>query len=196
MSGELAGIRVVDLARLLPGPLATRHLAELGAEVLKVEGPAADGQDDECLVAPCRARHQLHRDGGRARTDRHGRRRARGAELPDRRPDGRDAGGCQRCVGGAAGGAAHRDGALCRHLDEPRGGRPDWAEQHWTRGLAVGSPASMALRSDLGALLAAQPLAHWTAVFEQVDACVTPVLRLDETLRHPVFSPSSLSTNR
>jgi len=28
-----------------------------------------------------------------------------------------------------------------------------------------------------------------------VDACVTPVLRLDETLRHPVFSPSGLSTN-
>lgn len=42
----LAGLRVLDLTRLLPGPLATRHLAELGAEVIKIEGPAADGQDD------------------------------------------------------------------------------------------------------------------------------------------------------
>jgi alpha-methylacyl-CoA racemase len=42
----LAGIRVIDLTRLLPGPLATRHLAEWGAEVLKIEGPAEQGQDD------------------------------------------------------------------------------------------------------------------------------------------------------
>jgi len=42
----LAGIRVVDLTRLLPGPLATRHLLELGAEVIKIEGPAGQAQDD------------------------------------------------------------------------------------------------------------------------------------------------------
>jgi len=42
----LAGIRVVDLTRLLPGPLATRRLAEWGAEVIKIEGPESDGQDD------------------------------------------------------------------------------------------------------------------------------------------------------
>jgi crotonobetainyl-CoA:carnitine CoA-transferase CaiB-like acyl-CoA transferase len=53
----------------------------------------------------------------------------------------------------------------------------------------------MALRGELAALLATRPLGHWMAVFEHVDACVTPVLRLDETLRHPVFSPAGLSTN-
>jgi len=42
----LAGLRVIDLTRLLPGPLATKHLLELGAEIIKIEGPAGTGQDD------------------------------------------------------------------------------------------------------------------------------------------------------
>jgi alpha-methylacyl-CoA racemase len=45
----------------------------------------------------------------------------------------------------------------------------------------------MALRAELAAVLAAETLAHWVTQFEAVDACVTPVLRLDETLDHPVF---------
>jgi alpha-methylacyl-CoA racemase len=46
VSGPLQGIRVVDLTRLLPGPLATRHLMEMGAEIIKIEGPVEQGQDD------------------------------------------------------------------------------------------------------------------------------------------------------
>jgi crotonobetainyl-CoA:carnitine CoA-transferase CaiB-like acyl-CoA transferase len=38
-AGPLAGLRVLDLTRLLPGPLAARHLAQWGADVLKVDEP-------------------------------------------------------------------------------------------------------------------------------------------------------------
>jgi crotonobetainyl-CoA:carnitine CoA-transferase CaiB-like acyl-CoA transferase len=46
----LAGVRVLDLSRLLPGPLCTLYLAQLGAEVIKIEHP--DGGDYARRLAP------------------------------------------------------------------------------------------------------------------------------------------------
>ena len=37
MTAPLAGLVVLDMTRLLPGPAATMHLADLGADVIKVE---------------------------------------------------------------------------------------------------------------------------------------------------------------
>lgn len=42
LSGFLKGLRVLDLSQYIPGPMATLFLADMGAEVLKIEPPQGD----------------------------------------------------------------------------------------------------------------------------------------------------------
>ena len=39
----LEGLRVIDMATVFAGPGAARHLADFGADVVKVESPSGDG---------------------------------------------------------------------------------------------------------------------------------------------------------
>jgi alpha-methylacyl-CoA racemase len=329
----LTGLRVIDLTKLLPGPLATRHLVDLGAEVTKIEGPARDGQDDGTRhMSATRADRDAGRPALAFRALNAGKRLI---ELDLRTPAGRDAllamareadllvegfrpgvmaklglgwdvlhaanpklvmcaisgygqhnawshraghdinyiamagvleqiatldgdvavpnfqiGGTQGAVTGvlAALLAAQRSGTgryvdvsmthevyrhhvLARFALEATGrtpapgrdllsggapcygayrcadgrwmavgslepkfwqalcttlGHPEWSARHWSTGLVPGSEASMALRAEVAAVFATQPMVHWADRFEDVDACVTPVLRLDELQQHPV----------
>jgi crotonobetainyl-CoA:carnitine CoA-transferase CaiB-like acyl-CoA transferase len=42
MSGPLSGVTILDISTVVSGPLATMHLADQGANVIKVEPPAGD----------------------------------------------------------------------------------------------------------------------------------------------------------
>ncbi len=55
MIRPLRGVRVLDLSRLLPGPYLTRVLADLGAEVIKIEAP--DGGDMLRWLPPSAGAH-------------------------------------------------------------------------------------------------------------------------------------------
>ena len=66
--------------------------------------------------------------------------------------------------------------------------RPDWVQRHWQRGQLPGSPDCAALRAEVAQLVASQPLAVWSERFAQRDACVTPVLTLEEAQAHPLFA--------
>ncbi|HEX5312845.1 CoA transferase [Aquabacterium sp.] len=56
----LAGIKVVELGQLIAGPFAGKTLADFGAEVIKIEPPAADDAPEGAGGDPLRQWRMLH----------------------------------------------------------------------------------------------------------------------------------------
>lgn len=81
----LAGVRVVDLTRLLPGPFCTMLLADLGADVIKVEDT---GGGDYCRWFPPNYGEGPDSIGGFFAGINRGK---RGVSLDLKRPEGREA---------------------------------------------------------------------------------------------------------
>ena len=52
-TAPLAGVRILDLSRLLPGPLGAQYLADLGADVIKIEDTLAGDYAPPSLRAVC-----------------------------------------------------------------------------------------------------------------------------------------------
>ncbi|MEY4983905.1 MAG: hypothetical protein RIR62_2171 [Pseudomonadota bacterium] len=84
MVAPLAGVKVVELARILAGPWAGQTLADLGAEVIKVEAP--EGDDTRRWGPPF-----IDRDGDRSAAYFHATNRGKKSVICDfRTPEGQD----------------------------------------------------------------------------------------------------------
>ncbi|GAB3550964.1 CaiB/BaiF CoA-transferase family protein [Noviherbaspirillum agri] len=65
--------------------------------------------------------------------------------------------------------------------------RADLKTRHWSLGQEVGGADAMAVKAELDAIFRQETLATWTERFSQADCCVTPILRADEAMSHPLF---------
>lgn len=70
--------------------------------------------------------------------------------------------------------------------------RPDLKPRHWSLGQQVGGADAMAVKAELDAIFAQDSLATWTERFSGVDCCVTPILRMDEAVTHPLFQARAM----
>ncbi|MGE5622615.1 MAG: CaiB/BaiF CoA transferase family protein [Bacillota bacterium] len=71
--------------------------------------------------------------------------------------------------------------------------RPDLKTRHWSLGQEVGGADAMAVKAELDAIFARESLATWTERFSGVDCCVTPILRMDEAIAHPLFRARAMA---
>jgi alpha-methylacyl-CoA racemase len=68
-------------------------------------------------------------------------------------------------------------------------GKPELAPLHRSGDEAI----EQRLHDELAAVFVSKPMAHWAQLFAQVPACVSPVLRLDESLAHPHFETRGMA---
>ncbi|HYD60014.1 MAG TPA: CaiB/BaiF CoA-transferase family protein [Noviherbaspirillum sp.] len=66
-------------------------------------------------------------------------------------------------------------------------GRQDLKKRHWSLGQEIGGADAMAVKAELDAIFSSDTLAAWTEKFSKSDCCVTPILRADEAVAHPLF---------
>ncbi|MBJ3775348.1 CaiB/BaiF CoA transferase family protein [Acuticoccus mangrovi] len=66
MTSMLAGLKVVDFTSMMAGPLCTRYLADLGAEVTKVEEPGGDYMRSRPPLREGRSAYFAHLNAGKA----------------------------------------------------------------------------------------------------------------------------------
>lgn len=84
MAAPLAGVKVIELARILAGPWAGQTLADLGADVIKVEAP--EGDDTRRWGPPF-----IEREGDRSAAYFHAANRGKKSVICDfRTPEGQD----------------------------------------------------------------------------------------------------------
>ncbi|HVL77468.1 MAG TPA: CoA transferase, partial [Noviherbaspirillum sp.] len=74
--------------------------------------------------------------------------------------------------------------------------RPDLKPRHWSRGQRVGGEDAKAVKAELDAIFARRTLAEWTEQFAAADCCVTPILRMDEAIAHPLFQARAMIAQR
>ncbi|WP_199724838.1 CaiB/BaiF CoA transferase family protein [Noviherbaspirillum saxi] len=75
-------------------------------------------------------------------------------------------------------------------------GRPDLKSRHWSLGQEIGGDDAMSIRAELDAIFLRETLDVWTQRFDAVDCCVTPILRADEALSHPLFRIRGMAQQR
>jgi crotonobetainyl-CoA:carnitine CoA-transferase CaiB-like acyl-CoA transferase len=71
---------------------------------------------------------------------------------------------------------------LCDALD-----RADLKPAHWSRGQQVGGASARQVKAELDQIFRTRSLDEWTRVFANTDCCVTPILKTEEALAHPLF---------